>query len=73
MESKLKETDLLIFTNISDKIPEIGKNVIGVDNEGNIHHCFLSKNIEWRCSLTGFGLLVDIKKWVYDEEYRFDD
>lgn len=61
----LKASDDYIL--IKDQLPEINKNVIGIDNNGDIKYCFLSKFGEWRCSLTGFGYLIDIVKWKYEE------
>jgi hypothetical protein len=55
------------YISIKDQLPEIGKNIIGIDENDNIHYCYLSKFNEWRCSLTGFGLIINIIKWKYEE------
>jgi hypothetical protein len=52
---------------IKDQLPEINKNIIGIDTKGDIKYCYLSRFNEWRCSLTGFGYLIDIIKWKYEE------
>ena len=57
--------------NIKDKLPEKGEDIIGYDSNGNKHYVFRcscpNENcLEWRCSLTGFGMLVEIIKWKYD-------
>lgn len=55
------------FNLISDQVPERGKNIIGIDDRGEKHYCYLSKiGDEWR-SLFGGGLLINIVKWKYDE------
>ena len=59
------------FISIKDQLPEKGKDIIGIDKNGDRHYCFrcacLNENcIEWRCSLTGYGLFVDIRKWIYE-------
>ena len=58
---------------ISDELPEKGRDIIGIDKYGEKYYCFKCncKNpmcMEWRCSLTGFGLMVDIVKWKYEKE-----
>jgi len=55
---------------IKDQLPQKGKDILGIDNNGNEHHCFRCscgnpKCTEWRCSITGFGLIINIKKWKY--------
>ena len=63
------------YTLITDQLPEKGKNIIGIDDQGEEKYCFRCacsnpNCTEWRCSLTGFDLMVNIVKWVYDEEER---
>lgn len=58
--------------NIEDKVPEKGVNIIGFDSDGDKHYCFRcncgSPNcMEWRCSVTGYGLIINVVKWMYDE------
>lgn len=59
------------YTLISDQLPDKGKNIIGIDDQGEEKYCFRSECCnEWRCSLTGFGLMINIIKWKYDDEER---
>jgi hypothetical protein len=56
---------------IQDELPEKGKDIIGIDEDGNERCCFRcachnDKCIEWRCSITGYGLLINIVKWKYE-------
>lgn len=58
------------FILLSDKIPNKGKGVVVIDSDSKIHYCFRCscKNkscLEWRCSITGFSLLIDVVKWKY--------
>ena len=56
--------DLILIT---DQLPDKGRNIIGYDSDGDKHYCFLNTCCnEWRCSITGYGLLIDIVKWKYD-------
>jgi hypothetical protein len=53
-----------------DELPERGKDVIGYTKEGEKKYVFLCNTpgcMEWRCSVSGFGLLVDIDKWEYEK------
>ena len=57
--------------NIEDKLPEKGTDIIGYDPNGDKHYCFRCNchNIncmEWRCQITGGGLLIKVVKWEYD-------
>lgn len=54
---------------ISDQMPEKGRNIIGYDEEGEKHYCYRNKCKccdDWRCSITGYGLLINIVKWQYE-------
>lgn len=51
---------------ITEQKPDKMKDIIGIDKNGRKHYCFLSKCGEWRCSLTGFALLIEIVEWEYD-------
>ncbi len=58
------------FISIKEQLPEKGRDTIAFDKEGNKYYCFRcachnSNCKEWRCSLTGYGLIVDIEKWIY--------
>lgn len=59
------------FILVKDQLPEKGKDIIGIDKYGNKHYCFRcdchNPNCkEWRCSLTGNGLIIDVVKWIYE-------
>lgn len=58
---------------IDEKLPKKGEDIIGYSSNGDKHYCFRcdchDPNCKsWRCSLTGFELLIDIVKWKYDDE-----
>jgi hypothetical protein len=58
------------FIFIKEQLPEKGKEIVAIDSNGNKHFCFrcACKNdncTEWRCSITGFALLIDVVKWQY--------
>lgn len=55
---------------LTDKIPEKGIDIIGYDNKGDEYYCFRCECsnpncIEWRDSLMGAGLMVEIVEWEY--------
>lgn len=57
---------------IEDKIPEKGRDIIGLDDNGKKHYCYRCacnnpKCTEWRDSIGGFNLMVNIVKWKYDD------
>lgn len=61
------------FILIKEQLPDKGKNIIGIDENGNKHYCFRCACSnqdckEWRCSLTGHGLIINIVKWKYEQE-----
>lgn len=61
------------FISIKDQLPEKGKDIIGIDKDGNKHYCFRCEchnpNCkEWRSSLTGYGLMIDVDKWIYEQK-----
>ena len=52
------------------ELPIKGKEIKGIDSNGNIHYCFRCNCRdpycnEWRCSITGCGLIVNIVEWEY--------
>lgn len=58
------------MTELKEQLPEKGRDIIGIDENGDKYYCFRCAcgNIdckEWRCSLTGYGLLISIIKWEY--------
>jgi len=59
------------YKSIKDELPEKGKDIIGLDEDGNTYHCYRcacpNPNCkEWRCSILGYGLIIDVVKWKYD-------
>jgi hypothetical protein len=62
----------ITFTDIEiSGLPEKGREIVGLDELGNEYYCFRCNCVyescdEWRDSLTGYGLSVDIKKWKYE-------
>lgn len=57
---------------INDELPKKGKDIIGFDTKGDKYYCYrcncINENcIEWRDSITGGQLLVEIVLWEYDE------
>jgi hypothetical protein len=58
------------FIYIKDKLPEKGKDIVAIDSKGNKHFCFRctcpnTNCTEWRCSITGFAILIDVVSWRY--------
>jgi hypothetical protein len=58
------------FTKIKDKFPEKGKDILGIDENGDEYYCYRcncgNPNCkEWRCSILGYGLMANIVKWKY--------
>lgn len=58
------------FIEIDDELPEKGKDIVGIDEYGSKYYCFRCachnpKCMEWRCSITGYGLMVNIVRWTY--------
>lgn len=59
------------FILVKEQLPQKGKDIIGIDEDGNKHYCFRcachNPNCkEWRCSLTGSGLIINVVKWIYE-------
>lgn len=54
------------FKSISDELPEIGRDIIGLTKDYEFKVTYLGKYNEWKCPITGGGLLVDIVKWKYE-------
>jgi hypothetical protein len=53
------------YIRIEERNPKTGEDIHGIDTRGRDHYCFLSRCGEWRCSLTGYRLIVNIAKWRY--------
>ena len=54
------------------ELPTKGKDVIALCSNGQERHlfrcaCANEKCTEWRCAITGRGMIVEVTKWVYDE------
>ena len=61
------------FILVKEQLPDKGKNIIGVEEDGSTYECYRcscgNPNCkEWRCSLTGYGMIIDVVKWKYAEE-----
>lgn len=57
--------------NIEKELPEKGKDIIGFTSDGEKKYVFRCncnnpKCKEWRCSLTGMGMIVEIVQWEYE-------
>ena len=55
------------------ELPTKGKDVIalctdGIEREVFRCACKNEKCTEWRCAITGFGLIIDVVKWRYVDE-----
>ena len=60
----------MLFIDIDETIPDKGKDILGIDSYGNEHYCFRCdchnpNCMEWRCSITGMALIINIVKWRY--------
>ena len=58
------------FILIKDQLPEKGKKIIAICTNGDVcevHRCNChNENCkEWRCSLTGYGMFINVEKWKY--------
>ena len=55
------------------ELPIKGKDVIALCTDGlerKVFRCACKneKCTEWRCAITGFGLIIDVVKWRYVDE-----
>ena len=55
------------------KLPIKGKDVIATLKDGSettVFRCACKneKCTEWRCAITGFGMMIDVVKWRYVDE-----
>lgn len=60
------------MNSVKDILPEKGKDIIGITSSGEKRYvfrcnCHNPNCKEWRCSLTGYGMMVEIIKWKYDD------
>lgn len=57
---------------ISEKLPASGEDIIGYDKEGNKHWVYRCGHVPecktWKCSITGWTLMVDIVEWEYENK-----
>ena len=55
-----------------DEIPEPKKDLKHIDSDGHEGYCYLCGccKKEWRCAVSGGGLMIDVIKWRYDIEYE---
>lgn len=59
------------YIDINKKLPKKGKDIIGMTPNNEKKYLFRcncpNKDCkEWRCSLTGMGVMVEINKWKYE-------
>jgi hypothetical protein len=57
---------------VKDELPRKGKDIIGYTSDGEKHYvfrcnCYNPNCTEWRCSITGFGMMLKIVKWEYEK------
>jgi len=60
-----------VLYSTKNKLPNKGMNIIGYDSDGLSYYCFRCncKNpdcLEWKSSITGLTLIVDIIYWKYE-------
>ena len=65
------------FISTAAELPKKGKDIIAKDDDGSEHYCFLCacqnpKCTEWRCSLTGYGLIINVVEWKYADDNNDD-
>lgn len=65
------------FISIKEELPDKGKDIIGKTPDGDIHYvfrcaCHNPKCKEWRCSLTGFGMMIEVESWRYDTKNKIE-
>ena len=55
------------WINFADKQPEFGKDIKGIDPDGNVYYVYLCPccGTEWRDAISGLGVMVEIVKWLY--------
>ena len=59
---------------LSDELPESFVDILGIDENGNKHRVFRcdGKNTyEWRCSITGWKVIVKIIEWKYENDKKY--
>lgn len=62
-----------VFTSIEAELPQKGKEIIAICDDGlkrELYRCPCKVNpkcMEWRCSITGMNIIVDVFKWRYAE------
>lgn len=57
---------------IKNELPEKGKDIIGYTSDGEKKYlfrcnCHNPDCKEWRCSLTGMGMIIKIIEWEYEK------
>ena len=55
-----------------DELPRKGRDIIGYTSNGEKKYvfrcnCHNPNCTEWRCSITGYGLMVKIVEWEYEK------
>lgn len=59
----------LEYFHTQEKLPDKGVDIIGVDDGGDTYYCYRCNChnmdcVEWRCSLTGANLMINVIKWI---------
>lgn len=51
---------------INNEMPKKGEDIIGLSKDGEEHYCFLCNRSgkDWRCSITGYLMMIEIEKWM---------
>jgi len=61
------------WIDINDQLPERGKDIIAICDDGLEHELFLCScphNCRtWKCSLLGYSMILDVVKWKYVQSH----
>jgi hypothetical protein len=64
------------FISIKEQLPEKGKDIIAKCTDGETREvfrcaCHNPKCREWRCSLIGSGMIIEVESWKYAQSSKF--
>jgi hypothetical protein len=70
METNWEYIKKIDWIDISDELPEKGKDIEYISSNGSKGYAFRcacpNPNCrEWRCTVTGYGLIINVIKWKY--------